>query len=59
MYSGLEQIWPSKSYDYSRVTHPNLDAELQRYEPWGLAVLTILVFANGAAVVALWRRRNR
>jgi hypothetical protein len=31
MYSRMHDIWPSYWYDYSRVTHPNLDYELQPF----------------------------
>lgn len=58
MYARLTEIWPSKSYDYSRITHPNLHAELQPYKPVGMALLAILAVANGCAIVVLWRRRN-
>ena len=58
MYARLSKAWPSQSYDYSRITHPNLDAELRPFEPWGMALLVVLVVVNGGAIVALWRGRN-
>jgi hypothetical protein len=58
MYARLGKARPSQSYDYSRITHPNLDAELRPFEPWGMALLVVLVVVNGGAMVALWRRRN-
>ena len=56
MDARLSKAWPSHSYDYSRITHPDLDAELRALEPWGTALLAVLVIVNGAAIVALWRR---
>lgn len=58
MYDRLNTVWPSHSYDYSRVTHPNLDAELRPVRPVGMALLTVLAVANGVAIVALWRGPN-
>ncbi|HLJ86010.1 MAG TPA: hypothetical protein VKZ53_04255 [Candidatus Angelobacter sp.] len=58
MYAGLSKARPSQSYDYSRITHPNLDVELRPFEPWSMALLVVLVVVNGGAIVALWRRRN-
>jgi hypothetical protein len=54
----LSAVWPSQSSDYSRITHPNLDWELQPYKPWGMVLIGVLAVANGSALVALWRRRN-
>ena len=54
----LNRVWPSHSYDYSRVTHPNLDAELRPFRPIGMALLAVLAVVNGAAIVVLWRRHN-
>jgi hypothetical protein len=51
-------VWPSNSYDYSRVTHPNLDTELQPLRPFGVALLAVLVVINGGIIVALWPRRD-
>jgi hypothetical protein len=58
MYTRLNKIWPSQSYDYSRITHPNMEGELQRFEPIGTALLAVSTVLNGAAIVALWRRRD-
>jgi hypothetical protein len=58
MYSRIDDIWPSHSYDYSRVTHPNLDYELQPLKPYGLALVAVLVVLNGGAIYAVWRRRD-
>jgi len=58
MYARLGKTRPSQSYDYSRITHPNLDAELRPFEPWGMVLLVVLVVVNGGAIVTLWRRRN-
>ena len=58
MYARLNKVWPSHSYDYSRITHPNLDAELRPYEPWGMGLLAVLIVVNGGAIVLLWRRRS-
>jgi hypothetical protein len=54
----VDKLWPSQSHDYSRITHPSLDAELQPFEPLGMAVLVVLVVVNGSVIVALWRRRD-
>jgi hypothetical protein len=58
IYARLSKARPSQPYDYSRTTHPNLDAELRAFKPWGMALLAVLVVVNGVAIVALWRRRN-
>ena len=58
MYTQLNKVWPSQSYDYSRITHPNMEGELQRFEPIGTALFALLTVLNGAAIVALWRRRD-
>jgi hypothetical protein len=52
------QFLHSQSYDYSRVTHPNLSYELQPFKPFGLAILGMLVVVNAGAIVALWSRRQ-
>jgi len=57
MYTRMDDIWPSQSYDYSRVTHPNLEYELQPLKPFGAAVLLVLVLVNGGIIFALWSRR--
>jgi hypothetical protein len=59
MYARIETTWPSKSYDYSRTTHPALDDELQAVEPLGTALLTGLVIVNGGIIVALWVKRGK
>lgn len=59
MYKRLERLWPSPSYDYSRVTHPALEQELRPFEPIGYVVLGILAIINGGAIVVLWNSRNR
>ena len=56
MYTRMHNVWPSQSNDYSRVTHPNLDYELQPFKPFGMALLVVLVLVNGGAVFALWPR---
>ncbi len=56
IYGRLGNVRPSHSYDYSRITHPNLNAELRPFEPWGTALLAILVFTNGGVIMMLWRR---
>jgi hypothetical protein len=56
--SRLQRVWPLPSCDYSRVTHPNLKDELRPLKPWVMAINSVAVVANGAAIVALWRRRN-
>jgi hypothetical protein len=58
MYTQLNKVWPSQSYDYSRITHPNMEGELQRFEPIGTPLFALLTVLNGAAIVALWRRRD-
>jgi len=59
IYTRLQRVWPSRSYDYSRVTHPALEPELRPFEPLGLVVLGILAVINGGAIVVLWSPRNR
>ena len=54
MYSRMDGIWPSHSYDYSRVTHPNLDYELQPLKPYVLALVAVLV----VLIYAVWRWRD-
>ena len=54
----VDKLWPSQLHDYSRITHPNLAAELQPFKPLGTAVLGVLVVVNGSVIVALWRRRD-
>lgn len=56
IYGRLDKVWPSHSYDYSPIAHPNLNAELRPIEPWGTALLAVLVLTNGGAIVMLWRR---
>ena len=58
MYTRMNDFWPSQSYDYSRVTHPNLDYELQPFKPVGMALLVVLVLVNGGVIFALWPRRD-
>lgn len=58
MYTRLDRIWPSQSYDYSRISHSNLDYELQPFKPLGLAVLAVLVVVNGGVIVKLWNSHN-
>jgi hypothetical protein len=58
MYTRMNDVWPSQSYDYSRVTHPNLDYELQPFKPVGMALLVVLVLVNGGVIFALWPRRD-
>jgi hypothetical protein len=53
------QFLQSQSYDYSRVTHPNLAYELQPLKPVGLVLLGLLVVVNGGAIFALCSRRHR
>jgi hypothetical protein len=57
MYTRIDDIWPSQSYDYSRVTHPNLDYELQPLKTFDGALLVLLVVVNGGVILALWARR--
>ena len=59
MYTRMNDFWPSQSYDYSRVTHPNLDYELQPFKPFGMALLVVLVLVNGGVIFALWPRRDQ
>jgi len=54
----MHEIWPSHSYDYSRITHPNLTYELQPLKPYGLALVAVFVTLNGGAIYAVWTRRN-
>jgi hypothetical protein len=58
MYTRLEKVWPSHSYDYSRVTHPALEQELRPFEPLGMVMLGTLAIINGWAIVVLWNPRN-
>ena len=50
MYTRMDDIWPSQSYDYSGVTHPNLDYELQPLKPFGVALLVVLLVGNGGVI---------
>jgi hypothetical protein len=59
MYTRMNDFWPSQSYDYSRVTHPNLDYEVQPFKPVGMALLVVLVLVNGGVIFALWPRRDQ
>ena len=43
----LDNTGLQNRYDYSRVTHPNLDYELQPIKPFGVALLVVLVAVNG------------
>jgi hypothetical protein len=58
MYSRLNTFGHSQSYDYSRITHPNLDHELQPFKPLSLGLLAGMVVINGTVIVALWTRRK-
>jgi hypothetical protein len=58
MYTRMHDVWPSQSYDYSRVSHPNLDYELQPFKPLGMALLLVLVLVNGGAIFVLWPRHD-
>ena len=58
MYARIRNVGPSQGYDYSSVTHPNLDTELQPFKPFGFALLAVLLVINGALIVALWTRRD-
>ena len=58
MYSRMHNIWPSHSYDYSRVTHPNLDYELQPLKPYGLTLVAVLVILNSGVIYSVWSRRG-
>ena len=59
MYTRVGKLWPSRAYDYSRVTHPNLDYELRPFRPYGSAILSLLAVANGGIIYALLRARER
>jgi len=52
------QFLHSQSYDYSRVTHPNLSYELQPFKPFGLAVRGMSIVVNAGTIVALLYRRQ-
>jgi hypothetical protein len=54
----IDNVLPSHSTDYSRITHPNLNGELRAVEPLGMTVLVVLILVNGSFIVALWRRRE-
>lgn len=56
--SRIDNVLPSRSPDYSHITHPNLNGELRAVEPLGMAVLVVLMIVNGSFIVALWRRRE-
>ena len=58
MYTRMHDVLPSQSYDYSRVSHPNLDYELQPFKPLGMALLLVLVLVNGGAIFVLWPRHD-
>ena len=58
MYSGIHKIWSSRSYDYSRVTHPNMEHELQPLGSYALVLYAVLAVLNGGAIYALWRLRH-
>ena len=55
MYSRIGAVWPSHSYDYSRITHPNMEHELQPLESYALVLFAVLAVLNGGAIYALWR----
>jgi hypothetical protein len=58
----LPEKWQERVYarhDYSRITHPNLEYELQPFKSAGLALLSFLVVLNGAAIIALRPTRKR
>ena len=59
MYTQVGKLWPSQAYDYSRVTHPNLDYELRPFRPYGLAILSALAVVNGGIIFTLLRARER
>ena len=54
----LRTVWPSHSYNYSQVTHPNLDTELQPFKPLGMALLAVLVVINGGFIAVFWTQRK-
>jgi hypothetical protein len=56
VYAPLSRWWWSRSYDYSRITHPNLEGELEPFEPWINGAVAVLAVLNGAAIVTLRRR---
>jgi hypothetical protein len=58
MDTRLRKVWHSQGYDYSSVTQPNLNTELQPFKPLGLSLLAVLVVINGGVIVALWTRRK-
>jgi hypothetical protein len=59
MYSRLDTVWPWHSYDYSRITHPAFEHELQTFEPFGTVLLAVIAAINGGFIVALWVRAER
>ena len=59
IYTRLGKLWPSQAYDYSRITHPNLDYELRPFRPRGLAILSALAVTNGGIIYTLLSARKR
>lgn len=59
MYARIDKIWPSRSPDYSRITHPDLDRELQPFKAPALAILASAIIVNGSLIFLLWKRRVR
>lgn len=59
IYTPLNRVSSSRSYDYSRITHPALVQELQPFKPLALAWLGLLAVVNGGAVVVLWNWQTR
>jgi hypothetical protein len=51
-----DTVWPFKTYDYSRITHPDIEGEL---EPYSSIVLCSLAALNGALIFLVWRRKAK
>jgi hypothetical protein len=55
-----DTLWPfetsDNSHDYSRITHPNIEGEL---EPYASIVLCSLTLLNGMLIWLVWRRKTR